>query len=192
MYSVACWYVDTNGQPREQLISLTEAKDKTGEGGAEEIIQALNKHDMNLNKLCFQTYDYTASMSGQFNGVQKKIQDKLGRRIPYMPCLAHRSNTVIEHSCQASTVVRELFNVLEELYIFFTSSTKCASSFQESIGGAEVENPLQLQNLSKTRWVARAESIKAVWASYEAILESLTNLFECAKDGKTKTAASGL
>ena len=190
--AVACRYVDANGQPRKRLMSLTEAKDKTGEGGTEEIIQVLNKHEMNLNELCFQSYDYTASMSGQFNAFQKKIQGKLGRRIPYMPCLAHRSNTVIEHSCQASTVVKELFNVLEELYVFFTSSTKRASSLQESIGGAEVENPLQLRNLSKTRWVAQAESIKAVWASYEAILESLTNLFERSKDGKTKTAASGL
>lgn len=49
--AVACRYVDANGQPRERLISLTEAKDKTGEGGAEEIIQALNKHEMNLNEL---------------------------------------------------------------------------------------------------------------------------------------------
>ncbi|CAB4038232.1 Hypothetical predicted protein, partial [Paramuricea clavata] len=66
--AVACRYVDANGQPRERLMSLTEAKDKTGEGGADEIIEALNKHEMNLNELCFQSYDYTASMSGRFNG----------------------------------------------------------------------------------------------------------------------------
>ena len=70
-------------------------------------------HGINLNKLCFQSYDYTASMIGQFNGVPKKILDKLGRRIRYMPCLAHSSNTVIEHSCQASAVVKEPFTVLD-------------------------------------------------------------------------------
>ncbi|CAB3991910.1 zinc finger MYM-type 1-like [Paramuricea clavata] len=171
-------------------MSLTEAKDKTGEGVADEIIEALNKHKMNLNELCFESYDYTASMSGQFNGVQKKIQDKLGRRIPYMPCLAHRSNTVIEHSCEPSAVIKELFNVLEELYVFFTSSTKRVWCLQESIIGAAVDNPLQLRNLSKTRWVVRAESIKAVWSTYEAILESLAILQERSKDIKTKTAAS--
>lgn len=148
--AIACRYVDAEGQPRERLMSLTEAKDKTGEGGAEEIIESLNKHEMNLNELCFQSYDYTASMSGRFNGVQKQIQNKLGRRIPYMPCLAHRSNTVIEHSCQASPVVQELFNVLEELYVFFTSSTKRASSLQESIGNVEVDNPLQLRKDRKS------------------------------------------
>ncbi len=188
--AIACRYVDANGQPRERLMSLTEAKDKTGE--ADEIIEALNKHEINLNKLCFQSYDYTASMSGRFNRVQKKIQDKLGRRIPYMPCLAHRSNTVIEHSCEASAVIKELFNVLEELYGFFTSSTKRVSCIQESIIGAAVDNPLQLRNIFKTRWVVRAESIKAVWSTYKAILGSLAILQERSKDIKTKTGASGL
>jgi hypothetical protein len=185
--AIACRYVDAKGQPRERLMSLTKAKDRRRR--ADEIIEALNKHEMNLNKLCS---DYTASMSGRFNGVQKKIQDKLGRRIPYMPCLAHRSNTVIEHSCEASAVIKELFNVLEELYVFFTSSTKRVSCLQESIIGAAVDKLLQLRNLSKTRWVVRAESIKAVWSTYEAILESLAILQESSKDIKTKTAASGL
>ncbi|KAL4135161.1 hypothetical protein QTP88_006804 [Uroleucon formosanum] len=36
-----------------------------------------------------------------------------------------------------------------------------------------VDNTLQLRNLSKTRWTARAESIKAVWVSYEAICNTL-------------------
>ena len=52
----------------------------------------------------------------------------------------------------------------------------------------EVDNPLNLRNLSRTRWTARAESIKSVWNSYEAILDSLSNL-ERSDDGST---ASGL
>ena len=52
----------------------------------------------------------------------------------------------------------------------------------------EADNPLNLRNLSRTRWTARAESIKSVWNSYEAILDSLSNL-ERSDDGST---ASGL
>ena len=52
----------------------------------------------------------------------------------------------------------------------------------------EVDNPLNLRNLSRTRWTARGESIKSVWNSYEAILDSLSNL-ERSDDGST---ASGL
>ena len=127
-------------------------------------------------------------MSGRFNGVQKKLQDKLGKSVPYIPYLAHRSNTVIEHSCKASPIVTEIFNVFEALFVFFTGSTKRNTSLQESIQSMEVDNPLNLRNLSRTRWTARAKSIKSVWNSYEAILDSLSNL-ERSDDGST---ASGL
>ena len=189
--AIACRYVDNEGQPRERLMSLTEAKDKTGEGGATEIIESLTKQGLDLNELCFQSYDYTASQSGRFNGVQRKLQDKLERSVPYIPCLAHRSNTVIEHSCKASPIITELFNVLEALFVFFTSSTKRITSLQESIRVLEVDNPLYLRNLSKTRWTARAESIKSVWSSYEAILDSLAKLEE-SNDCSTRTSAIGL
>ena len=189
--AIACRYVDKKGQPRERLLSLTEAKLKTGEGGATEIVPSLTKHGMNLDELCFQSYDYTASMSGRFNGVQKKLQDKLGKSIPYIPCLGHRSNTVIEHSCKASPIIEELFNVLEGLFVFYTSSTKRMSSLQESIQVMQVDNPLNLRNLSRTRWTARAEAIKAIWSSYEAILDSLTKPEE-SDDHATRTSAYGL
>ena len=31
-------------------------------------------------------------------------------------------------------------------------------------------------NISKTRWTARAESIKAVWISYEQIIDALQDM----------------
>lgn len=37
---------------------------------------------------------------------------------------------------------------------------------------------MSLRSLSKTRWIARAESIKSAWSSYEAILDSLERLEE--------------
>ena len=40
-------------------------------------------------------------------------------------------------------------------------------------GVKKVENSLKLSNLSKTRWIARAESIRAVWMSYDAVKDTL-------------------
>jgi len=37
----------------------------------------------------------------------------------------------------------------------------------------EIEGSLQLRNLSKTRWTARAESIKSVLISLDIIIETL-------------------
>ena len=189
--ALACRYVNKSGEPTERLISLGEAKDKRGEGGATEIIETLLKHGTSTDNLCFQSYDYTAAMSGKFNGVQRKLQDKLGKSVPYIPCLAHRTNTAVEHSCNASPIMKELFNVLEEVYVFFTSSTKRSGSLDECIKEFALDNTLQLRNLSKTRWTARAESIRAVWSSYDAIRKSLEDL-EKSGDVKTKTSATGL
>ena len=105
-----------------------------------------------------------------------------------MPSLAHRTNTVIEHSCHASPIVKELFNVLEA--IFSTSSTKRVTALKEFIASNEMEDPLCLRNLSRIRWTARAESIKSVWNSFEPILVCLDSLRRNSSVGKTKTDAA--
>ena len=66
------------------------------------------------------------------------------------------------------------------------------TSLQESVRVLEVDNPLNLRNLSKTRWTARAESIKSVWNSYEVILDSLVKLELESDDCTTRTSAIGL
>jgi hypothetical protein len=122
--AVVCRYVNEDGDAKERLLCIKSTTSKTGAGTVDEIITALNSHALNTNELCFQSYDFTASMSGQFNGAQQKLQEKLNQNIPYVPCQGHRTNTVVEHGCDASVIVKEMFNILESLYVFFSSSTK--------------------------------------------------------------------
>ncbi len=58
-------------------------------------------------------------MSGKFNGAQQKLNEIVRRTVPYVPCQAHRTNTALEHSSNASFIVSDMFNILEEIYIFF-------------------------------------------------------------------------
>lgn len=58
-------------------------------------------------------------MSGNINGTQQKLFDLLGHKIHFMPCQAHRVNTFLEHSCDASAIIGDLFSNLEHLYVFF-------------------------------------------------------------------------
>jgi hypothetical protein len=130
-------------------------------------------------------------MSGKINGTQQKLSDLVGHIIYFIPCQAHRINTFLEHSCDASSMIGDLFSNLEELYVFFPSSTKRYAHLHSKL--TEIENSLHLLNLSKTRWTARAESIKAVWISYEIILEALQVMSSAQKmDKKTRTQAFGL
>ena len=145
---------------------------------------------LNTDSLCFQSYDFAAAMSGEFNGAQKNLSELVGHEISYIPCQAHRCKTVIEYSCNnASVIVREMFEILQALYVFFTSSTKRFQPLKYQI--AKVENCLMLRSLSKTRWSAMAESIQAVWTSFEVILDVLHTVTNKA-DVKTKTQALGL
>lgn len=130
-------------------------------------------------------------MSGAFNGAQKCVSDLVGHNVPYIPCQAHRINTFIQHSCNASAIVSNLFDILENLYVFFTASTKRHSALHEEL--SHVENALQLRNLSKTRWTARAESVNAVHKSLEVIILVLEKIVSSEKfDGNSKSSANGL
>ena len=85
-----------------------------------------------------------------------------------------------------------MFDVIENLYVFFTSSTKRFALLQTEL--QSVTNALQLRSLSKTRWSARAESVQAVWTSFEAIHDAfLLNIVGHSNiDNKTKGKATGI
>ena len=75
--------------------------------------------------------------------------------------------------------------------MFFSTSTKRSSVLSKKLKDAE--SRLRLTNLSKTRWSARPEAIKAVWAIYKEICCSLEEIScdECF-DKKNKTKAFSL
>jgi hypothetical protein len=84
-------------------------------------------------------------MSGEFNGTQHNVSEILGRKVPFIPCQAHRINTVLNHSCNASFLIFDMFSIMQELYIFFSYSTKRFGTLFTKLN--EIENTLQLKNL---------------------------------------------
>ena len=111
--AVVCRYVNADGDAKERLLCMKSTTSKAGAGTSDEIITTLNSQTLDTNELCFQSYDFTNSMSGKFKGAQRKLQEKLNQNIPYVPCQGHRTNTVVEHSCDASVIVKEMFNILD-------------------------------------------------------------------------------
>ena len=65
--SIVVRYVADN-KPVERLLSLTVLGDKSGDGHATEILRCLIEHSVDVGKLFFQSYDFTACMSGEYNG----------------------------------------------------------------------------------------------------------------------------
>ncbi len=189
--SIIIRYVDDSGSVQERLLRMMLAENKSGYDLAKNIYDTLIEYQIDPSKLCFQSYDFAANMSGQFKGAHKMLSDLVGHIVPYIPCQAHRMNTAVEHAAAASLVVSELFNILEELFVFFTSSTKRLKHLEPKMN--EIENALSLKGLSKTRWTARAESIKAVETSFEVVVQTLEEIIDDDLfDKKTKSMALNL
>ena len=56
-------------------------------------------------------------MSAHLGGAKRKLQDKLDRTIPYIPCKGHCCNTIAEQSVNKSAIVSNLLSILEELQV---------------------------------------------------------------------------
>ncbi|CAG9830216.1 unnamed protein product [Diabrotica balteata] len=189
--SLVIRYADNKGNIHERLIKTVEFCHKSGLGMAELLIKCLSELEIDSSKLAFQSYDFASNMSGRFNGVQKKITDIVEHNVPYIPCQDHRTNTVLEHACNVSALIRNFFDTLEELYVFFTSSTKRFKHLQEKI--QEIDKSVQLKNLSRTRWTAKADSVRALNQTVDQIIEVLSDISKNREfDGSTRTKALGL
>ena len=53
--------------------------------------------------------------------------------------------------------------------MFFASSTNRYSIFCDKVKENDSGGALELRNLSATRWSTRADSIRAVWSSFDDI-----------------------
>ena len=66
-----------------------------------------------------------------------------------------------------------------------------AEEFEETT--KEVDNALKLRNSSKRRWIARSESIRAVWVSFDVILTTPSAMSKSRNfDANTSTQAVNL
>ena len=153
---------------------MSEITGKTGAEFAGKVLAMLDELQMQRSGILFQCYDTISSMSGLYNWAHAKLSEFLGRIIPYISCLGYKSNLCVEHSCRESLMLENFFLTLQNLYDFLTTSTSRFGKLKEKI--EDFQAGLVMKNLSLTRWIGRAESIKAVWDSYEVLLNLLEEL----------------
>ncbi|XP_065658840.1 52 kDa repressor of the inhibitor of the protein kinase-like [Hydra vulgaris] len=189
--AVCIRYIDSNGKANERLHNVIESTTKTGYEIAKYIYNCQVRHKINTDNVAFQSYNFASNMSGHIKGAQHCFTEFVGHAVPYIQCQAHQLSTFLEHSYDASPVIGEFINVLKNIYVFFSSSTKRFKDLTDRM--IEIEGSLQLRNLSKIRWTARAESIKSVWTSLNPIVDTLKDITTSNKfNSLTKTKALGL
>ncbi len=123
------------------------------------IITELEKNGLSTSKILSQVYDGASLVSGKNGGVQKILQDKLGRVITYVHCFNHQLHLVVVHAISTEPAVEDFFNVCNLLYKFIKKPTVAVL-----YGGQ------QLKRLLEQRWTGHLQTVKTILNSFQDIV----------------------
>ncbi|CAI6349549.1 unnamed protein product [Macrosiphum euphorbiae] len=120
-------------------------------------------------------------MSGSYAGLQAKIKEA-NPLAKFVPCSAHSLNLVGTNAVDCCTQAVLFFNLLQNVYTFFTASTHRWKVLNASVKG-----------LSETRWSARDDACQSQNKNWSLIINAL-NLMNNDDTEKTLTRneASGI
>ena len=82
------------------------------------VLQCLQQIGVDPNFILSQCYDGASVMAGIHGGVQRKLQDALGKFIPYVHCFNHQLHLVVIHTISSINEVKQFFGICESLYTF--------------------------------------------------------------------------
>ncbi|CAF4322626.1 unnamed protein product [Rotaria sp. Silwood2] len=150
MMSIIVRFVNEDDQAEERLLSIHEIKS--------------------------QSYDGASNMSGEYKGVKTIISKLIGHEVIFVPCCAHRSNKIVEHSTQNSLEVKKFFDLCENIYVFITGSTKRYSVLRDIYSTSMNEDALSVKQSTDTRWSSHYNSIIAIYESFTEIIHVLDEL----------------
>lgn len=170
---------------REHFLGFISISDSTGQGLTNVLLDFLETHNIPLGDLRGQGYDNGANMKGRNNGLQKKVLD-LNPRAFYVPCAAHSLNLVINDAAKASLEITSFFVIVQELYVFFSASTKRWQVLKNEIP------TLTLKPLSDTRWESRVDALKVLRYNLPKIPSLYTLSSDNTRDSETRNMANSL
>uniref|UniRef100_A0A8C1RPS8 DUF4371 domain-containing protein n=1 Tax=Cyprinus carpio TaxID=7962 RepID=A0A8C1RPS8_CYPCA len=121
--SIVIRFVNESYEVTERLLCIATAQKGDAQTLTDTVLTELNKVCLDSSKILSQVYEGAALLSGKRGGVQKILQDRLGREIPYVHCLNHQLHLVVVHAMSAETALLEFFEVCDSLYKFCRKPT---------------------------------------------------------------------
>lgn len=172
----------------EHFLLFCPIDDVSGEGLRKFLLSALEKEGLNINDMRGQGYDNGANMRGRHNGLQKKILD-LNPRAFFVPCCNHSLNLVVNDAAKSNTLSINFFSLVQELFVFFSASTKRWSILKSNL--SNVTN-LTLKPLSDTRWSSRIDAITPLRYQLGEVYDALFEISEGNFENNVKNLAASL
>lgn len=185
IYRYCCIEYDKNGQPnklivKESFLGFVEVCDQTAVALACQITENMKQHGVDLSKCRGQGYDGASTMSGLYNGVQKHILD-LEPKAVYVHCASHNLNLVINDAVGGISALRNFFDTVQSVYVFFGHSIKRwsilrSSSCQSDNDPDSNDSSVTLKKLNPTRWAGRFDAIYALKARFVDVMQCLSRI----------------
>ncbi|XP_054085764.1 uncharacterized protein LOC128921642 [Zeugodacus cucurbitae] len=151
------------------------------------IISELETLGINIEDCRGQSYDNAANMSGMYNGLQAKIRNQAPFTF-YVPCSAHSLNLVATAAAESCIEACRFFMTLQEIYVFFVSSTQRWLKLMTEIGKGKT-----LKRVNLTRWSAREDACKSLRDSWHEVLKTLESIKDdCTEKPVTRQEAAGI
>ncbi|XP_065650982.1 zinc finger MYM-type protein 1-like [Hydra vulgaris] len=132
-----------NGHVYERFFCFLQIKNHDGKSLITDILDLLERYDIDITNCRGQAYDNASNMSGKYSGLQARLKERSELAF-YIPCAGHSLNLVGQ--CCVSECINSInyFGVLQSLYSFFVASTHRWDLLKG--------NHATLKRLSDTRW----------------------------------------
>ncbi|CAK1597333.1 unnamed protein product [Parnassius mnemosyne] len=156
---------------KESFIAFNPIMDSTGKGIYTFVTEILKKLNLDIKNIRGQGFDNGANMKGQHVGLQKRILDANPRAL-FVPSAAHTLNLTVNDASKVSDATINFFNLVQELYNFFSSSTNRWDILRKNVPG------LSIKPVSETRWSSRIDSIKPLKLYLIKVCESFLEVAE--------------
>lgn len=153
----------------------------------------LKENDLDIKNCRGQSYDNASAMSGKYNGLQALVSGE-NSLAAWIPCAGHSLNLVLQAAAGCCLKAVSFFDFLEEIFVYFTASTKRYHTLTDCLNRAETEKKALIpKRTTTTRWSCRADATKALLRGYKEIKQALMTISEDEEDsGKSRVAALGL
>ena len=144
------------------------------------LLEHLDTVNLKPANILSQCYDGASVMSGKHGGVQKKLQEKIGKHIPYVHCFNHQLHLVVVHCMKKIDEVRKYFELCAKLYNFIRRP-KLAAIYD----GTKIKRPLE------QRWTGHLETTDSIIQNHAEIANVLEEC-DSSNDVDISVEATGL
>ncbi|CAK6983693.1 zinc finger MYM-type protein 1-like [Scomber scombrus] len=143
-------------EPTERLLTIATADQGDAVTLTDTILEELTTAGLSPEKIISQVYDGASLMSGKHGGVQKLLQQKLDKEIPYVHCYNHQLHLVVIHALAVEKAVMDFFSVCNMLYKFCRKPTVAILYKGET-----------LKRLLDQRWTGHSATVSVILKSFD-------------------------